>query len=383
MTKHIPYLDGWRGLAIVSLLVGHFFPVNGINLGTVGVALFFVLSGLLMARVLFIQNTPLIPFYQRRISRVLPSVAVYVLVIALCFVIAGRQVPLAELLPAITFTNNYIMPQKSSMPFGHIWSLSVEEHSYLILSAVAYWCRARGGRELAALVYVLCASVAAILIYSCLPNAEAMRFHLRTEVASFGIFASAAVLLKLSETEFQPSFQGLAPVALLIGILAHWWSVPVAARIIFGWSALAVAINAMPTAPQAVLAIFGSSWLRQLGTYSFSIYLWQQPYYLFVRHEGMSPWLGLALAMLTGVVAYYLVERPARRYLNQRWTTSKASPRSEDPVEVPESRITVRPCVARNKGPLVTPAPRRHLNRHIVCSRRPSRFPLPDDRQQN
>jgi hypothetical protein len=51
--KYIPYLDGWRRLAICFLLLGHFFPVPGINFGTAGVNLFFVLSGFLTARILF------------------------------------------------------------------------------------------------------------------------------------------------------------------------------------------------------------------------------------------------------------------------------------------------------------------------------------------
>ena len=70
--RHIPYLDGWRGLAVAFLLLGHFFPVDGINFGTVGVHLFFVLSGLLMTRILFVQKVPLALFYQRRIARIFP-----------------------------------------------------------------------------------------------------------------------------------------------------------------------------------------------------------------------------------------------------------------------------------------------------------------------
>ena len=41
---HFDYLDGWRGLAIVLLLWGHFFPVPGINLGFIGVNFFFAVG---------------------------------------------------------------------------------------------------------------------------------------------------------------------------------------------------------------------------------------------------------------------------------------------------------------------------------------------------
>lgn len=320
MTKHIPYLDGWRGLAIVCLLLGHFFPVDGLNLGTVGVALFFVLSGLLMGRVLFIQKTPLLIFYQRRISRVMPSVAVYLLVIAAIFLIAGRDIVSIELISAMTFTNNYFMAEKDTMPYGHIWSLSVEEHSYIILSIAAYWCRSRAKETpLPIITLMLSATLVAIAAYSFAPMGHSAKFALRTEVASFGIIVSTYILLATSSNSMRLSLPWIAPIGLIVGVLAHWWSVPVGIRIIIGWGALALAINAMPYAPKIFLSIFESSWLRRLGIYSFSLYLWQQPYYQLVRHEGMSPWLGLSLATITSIVAYHLVEQPARLYLNNRW----------------------------------------------------------------
>lgn len=320
MTKHIPYLDGWRGLAIFCLLLGHFYPVKGINFGTVGVALFFVLSGLLMAQVLFIQRTKLAIFYQRRISRVFPSLAIYLLVISLFFLASGKKVALDELLPSMTFTNNYLMPTKDTMPFGHIWSLSVEEHSYIILSLAALWCRTRReARGLSIIALILATIILSIAIYTFTPGQVNTRYYLRTEVASFGIFVSGFIFLALNFTKARLSWAYIAPFALIAGILAHWWSVPVGLRVIIGWGAFALAINAMPIAPRLFIRLFETAWLRRLGLYSFSIYLWQQPYYQFVRHEGMSPWIGLILALLTGIVAYYLIENPARVYLNQRW----------------------------------------------------------------
>jgi peptidoglycan/LPS O-acetylase OafA/YrhL len=52
----LAYLDGWRGLSIALVLIGHFVPVPGINLGVLGVEFFFVLSGRLMAEILFIEH---------------------------------------------------------------------------------------------------------------------------------------------------------------------------------------------------------------------------------------------------------------------------------------------------------------------------------------
>lgn len=49
-------LDGWRAAAIIGVLIGHFVQVPGFNAGRFGVELFFVLSGLLMAQLLFVKK---------------------------------------------------------------------------------------------------------------------------------------------------------------------------------------------------------------------------------------------------------------------------------------------------------------------------------------
>ena len=64
--QHIEYLDGWRGVAIGMVLLSHFFRLS-YNAGRFGVDLFFVLSGFLMARILFEQRTPIAAFYRRPI----------------------------------------------------------------------------------------------------------------------------------------------------------------------------------------------------------------------------------------------------------------------------------------------------------------------------
>lgn len=317
MNEKIPYLDGWRGLAILCLLIGHFFPVPGINLGTVGVALFFVLSGLLMARVLFVQKLDIRTFYRRRIARVFPSIAVYLAVIVLVFLASGIPLAYPELIAAMTFTNNYFVVADWTMPFGHIWSLSVEEHSYVILSLAACWCRWHKENGLRALGLILSLILLAIVFYSI--QSETPSWHLRTEVASFGILSSGFIFLAAIYRSHAFNIAWIAPAALGIGVLAHWWSVPHQARVIIGWGAFALSINAMRAAPRWFLRLFESSPLRQLGMYSFSLYLWQQPFYQLVSNNEFSPVQGLVLSLLVGGTAYHVVENPIRSYLNTHW----------------------------------------------------------------
>lgn len=59
--KYIPALDGVRAIAILLVLVFHWFPEGvGINIlpnGPIGVTLFFVLSGYLISNILMEQQT--------------------------------------------------------------------------------------------------------------------------------------------------------------------------------------------------------------------------------------------------------------------------------------------------------------------------------------
>jgi peptidoglycan/LPS O-acetylase OafA/YrhL len=199
--KYLPHLDGWRGLAIGLLLAGHFFPVAGINLGALGVNFFFVLSGLLMGRILFIDTVPIPTFYRRRIARIFPLVYFFLAAIVLFYLASGKQVSWGEVLPAAGFINNYIREDHTTMPFGHFWSLCVEEHAYVVLSLVALGARARWFSARAAIGVALLCMVAIGLFYSLTYHGPDL-YHelwLRSEVSAFGIFVSAFVLLHLYE----------------------------------------------------------------------------------------------------------------------------------------------------------------------------------------
>lgn len=286
-----------------------------------------------MVKVLFIQELDLLTFYRRRVSRVFPSVVTYVLVIAILFIASGNEIAYAELFSAITFTNNYFVSSNWSMPFGHIWSLSVEEHSYIILMLAAYWCRSRGANGAKILGFVLSIILMAIAVYS-IPQLGAKSWQLRTEVASFGIFISGFLFLVFMSRKHLIKVAWAAPLTLCIGILFHWWSVPSQARLIIGWGALALSINLMSAAPRWFSMIFESQVLRQLGIYSFSLYLWQQPFYQLVHHYGFSPTLGLLFSLIIGVSAYYLIENPMRTFLNKHWAKKPDVVNSESKLEI-------------------------------------------------
>lgn len=319
---HIPYLDGWRGLAVAFLLIGHFFPVAGLNFGSVGVRMFFVLSGLLMTRILFVQKAPLPLFYKRRIARIFPSVYVYLLAVAIVFALAGRELSLLELLSAATFTNNYVTPDRPwIMPLGHIWSLSVEEHAYIALSLIAVVTRSSPSRSLRAVALATGAIALTACVYGLIfDDARLAVLRIRSEVAAFGIFVSGLLFLWGRQRPASRLHPLAIPGLMAVGVAAHWWAIPTPFRLLVGCGAFALALNSLHQAPRLLHTLLEWAPLRQLGVWSFSVYLWQQPFYMLVHREGMHPALGLALSLAIGIGAFHLIEQPARTSLNRWWS---------------------------------------------------------------
>lgn len=318
MMRHVPEYDGWRGLAIACLLVGHFFAPRGVNFGTVGVNLFFVLSGLLMGRILFVERQDLATFYRRRIARIVPATLVFIGSVTLGYAVLGRTIDGRELLAALTFMNNYFhgKPDAPVMPFGHIWSLSVEEHSYIVLSLAALVVGAGLAGARRAVLALAAATVAAGLYHFFTYAGIRLEFDrwIHTEVAAYGIFVSAWCLIARVRM-----VRGWAvPACLAAGVCLHWWSVPVPVRTFVGVGLFALAVNNIESAPAVVRAILSSRVLRQLGLWSFSVYLWQQPFHMYVAFQHKPPLLGLLGALLAGAASFYLVEQPARRWLTRR-----------------------------------------------------------------
>lgn len=138
----IPSLHALRALSILLVLLSHCFlharpsgRTTAILLsmaanGTVGVSIFFVISGFLITTLLLEEQQrfgkiDLRDFYLRRVFRILPAFFTYLLTIALLAALGVLVVSGEQLWRALTFTMDYL-PRKNWC-VGHTWSLSVEE----------------------------------------------------------------------------------------------------------------------------------------------------------------------------------------------------------------------------------------------------------------
>ena len=145
-------LDTLRSAAILSVIGFHLWGYHGqtvpdaalpfLRIGWMGVDLFFVLSGYLIASQLLRpygagRQPAFCEFYRNRLYRVLPAFAV---VLGLYLLIPEWR-EIETLAPAwqyATFTFNLLAVHPAWNGFSHVWSLCVEEHFYLFLPLIVW-----------------------------------------------------------------------------------------------------------------------------------------------------------------------------------------------------------------------------------------------------
>jgi peptidoglycan/LPS O-acetylase OafA/YrhL len=332
----ILYLDGWRGLAILVVLVGHFIPGMEV-LGGFGVDLFFVLSGRLMAQILVDERYPLPTFFMRRFSRIYPALLVFATMMLVASILVrtmGRQfnslISLLDYFAALTMWMNYkVVFFGEAGAVDHLWSISVEEHSYIILAALAALCsRSRKVGVVAGFLAILALTNGFIL--DSLPGASD-RVLWRTDVRIAPLFLSFAIYL--APLPIRKALGKVAPYLFFISFMVPFSGFSLAMQLAISSVLLACAVNGMDYTSSAFRKVFEGKAIRFIGVTSYSLYLWQQPF--FTMHERFSVLVLLPLVFVSALASYYLVEQPSRRAIN-RWVASlKAKVEGDESVVVP------------------------------------------------
>ena len=148
-------------------------------------------------------------------------------------------------------------------------------------------------------------------------------------VTAYGIFISVLLIVHFTKAKILRIHMSVIPSLLALGILMHWWSVANPVRTIVGVGAFALAINILPNAPNRIQQLLSFMPLRVMGVGSFSVYLWQQPFYLAVHAGSIPMYVGVVMAIACGTASFYFLERLLRRYLNLNWGRADRSRASE------------------------------------------------------
>lgn len=314
-------LDGWRGLAIILVLLAHFTHPPFINAGALGVELFFVLSGRLMAEILFVNKSPLPSFIRRRISRIYPVLLFTVVTLGIAFSSPSNplHIDLPTALSAATLTFNYYsLFQPISHVLDHIWSLCVEEHSYIFLAVLAFICR-RYNLTVLPILFIAAGLFMLNGLYQSWDGASSV--YWRSDVHAASILLSAAVYMLAQSPQCKRLLSGFtAPIFTCLGIILFSTKMPEFIQFTLGTACLAIAVNGITEMPSSLRKLLAFRPLAYVGVVSYSLYLWQQPFYKLAQNTSTLIHLLLLFAALaTGIGSYYLLETPSRRWLNAYW----------------------------------------------------------------
>ena len=341
--RHIASLDGIRAAAAMLVFASHAFASAPVP-GSLGVTVFFFLSGFLITTLLRREHkasggVSLRRFYLRRACRIFPPLY-FMLVAMLLSAMAMHRAADLNAMPVLAqflHLTNYLIVTNGAdaglLPHTSVlWSLAVEEHFYVIFPMLFLFLSGRMAlRQLAAALAGLCLLVLAWRAALALDPAIASDYFYyatdtRFDSLLFGCIMGVwrnPVLDAAPAATVSPSFNGqailLLAVALLLGTLLY--------RAPLFQKTLRYTLQGIALFPMFWLAVRYPGWLafrwlnwkpvRSLGGVSYSFYL-AHPFWLHVAtglvgermHGIAAALLGFTLTAAFSALLYRQLERP-------------------------------------------------------------------------
>ena len=348
---YLPTLDGWRALSIAAVIFCHdsvhrLGPLSTQWLydhGHNGVDVFFAISGLLICSRLMSEEAhrgsiSLSGFYIRRAFRILPPAVFYLIMLVVLRIAIALPVGYPEIGSALLFLRNYTISFQHFQTIypgytSHFWSLAVEEHFYLLLPGLLVFCPRRWR------VPSLLSLAALVALHRAFHNpATQSQFHTDVRLDALLIPAAIAILLRRSDIRAKliPWLRFWPAIALLLVAIISFDRPSRFVPLALAWLMPVLLLGTM-LRPRSLFARFLElAPLRYIGRLSYSIYLWQQLF--FVSHYG-SPSAHIALlqrwpaclimTMVAALFSYYFVEQPFLR-LGRRVLSRFSRPLHED-----------------------------------------------------
>jgi len=345
-------IQGLRAVAVLVVVAYHAgLPVPG---GFVGVDVFFVISGFVIAAMLHRewQATGRVrfgQFYVRRFKRLTPALALVVtitmLFAALILSPLGTQETTAQTgIGAMLLGANVVIARTTGDYFDlaadtnallNTWSLSVEEQFYLafpLILVIGWLLAARLGRR-AAPILIVATLAAASFGLAVLDSAGFGLIWAQSLAGFYGPFTRAwefavgALLALILTTRVLTSRPGLLAGALgAILLAASLWLISGETPFPGPWTLLPVAgaglLLASGTASNTVSRVLASTPMVKVGDWSYSIYLWHWPFIVFASAlwpGNPAAKLGAAgLSLLPALASYVWLEQPIRSAPNLR-----------------------------------------------------------------
>jgi peptidoglycan/LPS O-acetylase OafA/YrhL len=343
-------INALRALSVIAV-VGFHFRIPGFSGGFVGVDVFLVITGYLMtAKVLNeLELDRFSPwtFWMMRMRRIFPALAV----LTIASIIVGWFVTLPaeysrhllQALSALTFLSNFAFKSDSgyfamaaqTKPLLHTWSLSLEWQFYFCMPLVVGLVWRLASRAMSGInaVVVALQAFAALSLAWCLwasqqdaTGSSFFSLQARAWEPLAGGLIAAAEIRRRSEAIADPSWLQSPIVAL-----AGW--VLVAGCVVYPlpearWPGV---FTILPILGSAIIiaarqgsregGLLGASAIQRVGDWSYSIYLWHWPVWVFalgwlsVRGYDVGATqkaLMVLVSLALGAISYRYVEQPFR-----------------------------------------------------------------------
>ena len=346
--KYRADIDGLRGVAVLLVVVFHFFPQEiPAPGGFVGVDIFFVISGFLISSVVFTSmdagTFTLRKFWARRIRRLGPAlllvlatslVAGWFLLLPTELESLGRHVAAGAFFVSnllLIFEAGYFDTAAELKPMLHLWSLGVEEQFYLLFPIVALMALRLRRNFLPIMVMLALASfgcnllwmnthpignfylpitrfwelLAGVILFLTMRRSGDTKIHSKHQVwsavtnpefrSALGLVVLIAAVILVSNNQPYPGVQALLPVLAATLLISSGENTFVNHKV----------LSARP--------------LVWLGLISFPLYLWHWPVLSFSRIIlGQEPhlWVKAILLVLSVSVSwatYMWFEKPIRQ----------------------------------------------------------------------
>ena len=334
-----PDVDGLRAVAVLSVVFCHAgFHCPG---GFIGVDVFFVISGYLIAGLILKElkqgTFTRANFWERRVRRIVPALAVVVIAtfVAGWFILMPEDfasfgksvVGLALLASNVQFWKSidYFNDAAEEKPLLHTWSLSVEEQFYIFVPVFLLLLAKRSQLHRAFWLLLAAAVVSFGLSVDWTQRHPTSNFYL-LPTRAWELFAGALLAFSPAcgiQKKWLNELLALAGMAMiLVPCFVYTPKTPFP-----GLAALP------PVLGSALLIWVGSSsagfsWMGRMlaskpvvfvGLISYSLYLWHWPLFSFARYLSVKApstqvwWMLIAASVVLAVLSWRFVETPFRQ----------------------------------------------------------------------
>lgn len=338
--KHYPEIDGLRAIAVLLVVIYHYFPVLAPN-GFLGVDIFFVISGFVISGSLFsyppnLTNKQTIArFYAKRFRRILPALMVCVVLVFFALVVLTSHpsrdtfftggTSLIGLSNIVLFDQeaDYFAQSSQINAFTHTWSLGVEEQFYLIFPLIGLSLGVFGARNRrpsgAALSILFVLILLSFGSYTWMNSANSIAaFYLSPFRFWELLIGCIAFLLSQSKYRFTwpHALNGLF-VVVLIGCVFWKIDFPV---LITALTCVSTAFLLLSIKNENLIGwglFLNAKPINYIGRISYSLYLYHWPALVIatvtIGNSTPAFLIALCLSCILASASYHLVEIPFRR----------------------------------------------------------------------